>query len=159
MNPDTLHLRPATNADAPAVRELVFSILIEFGLKPDPDRTDADLADIEAAYHRRGGCFGVVVDPTGRIVGSVGLYPHHLDARIVELRKMYLHPDVRGRGWGKRLFEDAVKQARKLGFARMVLETATVLRTAVALYQSYGCQPYQTCEKAARCDQTYYLDL
>jgi putative acetyltransferase len=41
----------------------------------------------------------------------------------------------------------------------MVLETASVLKEAVALYRRYGFQPYQAEHVASRCDQTYALEL
>lgn len=155
--PDAYSLRPATNADVPAVRELVFSILREFGLKPDPACTDADLADIEASYFGEGGRFDVLVDSAGAIVGSVGL--HRIDSATVELRKMYLRPELRGQGLGKRLLDYALTEARKLGFRRMTLETAGVLKTAVMLYANYGFRSYKASHCSSRCDQTHYLDL
>jgi len=151
------HLRPATNADAPAVRDLVFGILRDYGLAPDPACTDADLNDIEANYTARGGQFDVLADHAGNVVGSVGLYP--TEQSTVELRKMYLHRALRGRGLGRKLLDHALAQARRLGFSKMVLETNSVLREAITLYKQYGFQPYTACHCAARCDQTYYLDL
>jgi putative acetyltransferase len=150
-------LRPATSADGPAVRELVFGVLREYGLKPDPADTDADLNDIEASYTARGGDFHVLETPDGRIVGTVGLYPQ--GPGVCELRKMYLARDVRGRGHGRRLLDHALASARARGFRRMVLETASVLKEAVALYRRYGFHPYQAEHVASRCDQTYALDL
>jgi hypothetical protein len=41
----------------------------------------------------------------------------------------------------------------------MVLETATVLTEAIALYRRYGFEPYQAAHVSSRCDQTYALDL
>lgn len=151
-------LRPATNADAPAVRELVFGVLREYGLAPDPDCTDSDLADIEAAYHRRGGRFGVLVDEAaGQVLGSVGLYP--VDEQTVELRKMYLRRNARGRGLGRRMLEHALAEARRMGFARVTLETASVLTEAIALYRRYGFTPFDAPHCSRRCDQTYVLAL
>ena len=40
-------------------------VLAEYGLAPDPDRTDADLADLEGNYLRSGGVFRVVVSAEG----------------------------------------------------------------------------------------------
>jgi putative acetyltransferase len=150
-------LRPATNADAAAVRELVFGVLREFGLKPSPGDTDADLDDLEAAYHRRGGRFDVLVTPDGAVIGSVGLYP--VDPTTVELRKMYLQVSARGRGLGRRLLDHALAEARRMGFARMTLETASVLTDAVALYERYGFRPYAAAHRSSRCDASYALPL
>jgi hypothetical protein len=86
-------LRSATNADSDAIKELVFGVLREYRLQPDPDGTDTDLNDIETNYLRSGGCFDVLVDSRGAIIGSVGLYP--IDSATCELRKMYLSQQVR----------------------------------------------------------------
>ena len=150
-------LRPATNADAAPVRDLVFTVLAEYGLKHDPDTTDADIDDIEQAYFARGGTFRVLETQDGAIIGAYGLYP--MDDGTCELRKMYLHKDCRGQGLGKRLLDDALADARRLGFASVVLETASVLKEAIALYESYGFVPYQPDHLSSRCDQAYRMEL
>jgi putative acetyltransferase len=150
-------LRDATNADRAAVRELVFAVLAEYGLKSDPGRTDADLSDIEESYVARGGLFRVLEDSDGAVVGAYGLY--RMENHTCELRKMYLRREWRGQGLGKRLLDDALAQARRLGFARVVLETASVLKEAIALYECYGFAPYQPDHLSARCDQAYLLEL
>jgi N-acetylglutamate synthase-like GNAT family acetyltransferase len=97
---EDIRLRPARNADGPAVQAIVFSVLEEYGLTPDPEVVDADLRSLESSYQDRGGAFEVLEAPGGRIVGCVGLLP--VDAATCELRKMYLLPGVRGRGLGRR---------------------------------------------------------
>jgi len=150
-------LRTATNADCGQIRDLVYTVLEEYGLKPDPESTDADLADIEKAYFAAGGAFYVLESQHGSIIGAYGLY--RIDERTCELRKMYLHRDYRGRGLGKRLLEDALTRARELGFSRVVLETASVLKEAIALYQTYGFTPHHPDHLSPRCDQAYLLKL
>ena len=153
----SLTLRPATNADRAEVERLVFGVLAEYGLQPDPTATDADLRDLEGAYRKHGGRFDVLTDPTGRVVGCVGLCP--VSASVCELRKMYLAPSVRGQGWGSRLLRHALGRARELGFRRIVLETASVLREAIALYERYGFRRYTPTHLACRCDVAYALEL
>ncbi len=150
-------LRPATNADCGRVRDLVFTVLGEYHLQPDPGCTDADLDDIEQSYFARGGVFHVLEEPDGAIIGSYGLYP--TASGVCELRKMYLCRDYRGRGLGRRLLEHALAQARQAGFRRITLETASVLKEAVRLYESHGFKPFQADHLSRRCDQAYALDL
>lgn len=152
-----MNLRPAGNQDRPAIERLVFGTLREFNLAPDPAETDADLGDIEAAYQKRGGCFDVLVSDNGEIVGTVGLYP--ISKTTCELRKMYLDKTVRGQGHGRRLLDHVLARARELGFTRVILETANVLKSAVALYERYGFREYTADHKSCRCDRTYSLDL
>jgi putative acetyltransferase len=148
--------RPATNQDVEAIKQLVFGVLREYGLEPDPDGTDADLADIEANYAKRGGLFELLEDENGKLLGTVGLYP--INAETVELRKMYFAPELRGRGCGKTTLERMIKRARELGFQKMYLETNSVLKEAIGLYQKFGFEP--TNEKhSPRCDQAFVLNL
>jgi putative acetyltransferase len=150
-------IRNATNADADEVRALLLSVLAEFSLEPDPETTDADLRDIEKNYLAAGGIFELLEDGQGNLLGTVGLYP--LDKATCELRKMYFVPQVRGLGLGKLLLERTINQARKLGFTKITLETASVLKGAIHLYTSFGFLPTNSNHLAARCDQAYELDL
>jgi len=150
-------LRSANNKDRDNIAGLVFGILREYDLKPDPACTDADIKDVESSYFARGGKFFVLETEDGSIIGAYGLYP--IDEKTCELRKMYLHKAHRGKGLGKFLLEDALSKARQLGFERMILETASVLKEAIALYKSYGFIEYNPQHMSSRCDQAYLLEL
>lgn len=151
-----LTIRSATNADGEAVRALVFGVLKEFGLEPERDGIDADLDDIEANYLDRGGLFEVLEDGEGELAGTVGLYP--LGSGEAELRKMYFVKDIRGKGIGRKLLRRTIGRAKELGFSRVVLETASVLKAAIALYTSFGFREIEG-GHAERCDKSFYLDL
>ena len=139
------------------IRALVFGVLADYGLRPDPKRTDRDLQNIEQTYFDKGGVFYVLENEKGEIVGTLGLC--RIDERTCELRKMYLAQAYRGRGWGKKLMEKALAEARRLGYQKMILETASVLTEAIQLYRSYGFSPFESEHLSSRCDQAYYLVL
>jgi len=150
-------LRRADNCDCPKIAELVFTVLREYYLEPDPEATDADLKDIEKSYFERGGVFYVLEEEDGTIIASYGLYL--IDDQTCELRKMYLHKAHRGKGLGKLLMEDALAKARQIGFKKMTLETASVLKEAISLYKKYGFVEYEPEHMSSRCDQAFVLEL
>jgi putative acetyltransferase len=150
-------LRDARRDDGPAIRSVVEWVLHEYRLGADPADTDADLQDIAASYLSRGGVFRVLIDDSGAVVGCGGLYP--LANGEAEVRKMYFLPRARGKGYGRLLLNELLAQARKRGYQRVVLETASQLKEAIALYRSAGFAPYQREHLACRCDQAYALDL
>jgi putative acetyltransferase len=152
-----LTIRCASNHDLEKITGLVFGVLREFELEPDPSATDADLQDIEASYLQRGGIFEVIDDREGNLVGTVGVFP--IDRETCELRKMYFVPEIRGQGLGACILQRAVDAAKKLGFTRMVLETSSKLAAANRLYLSFGFQPFTADHPASRADQSYELDL
>ncbi len=151
-----MNFRRAHNADASAIQDVVFSTLREYGLKPDPKKTDLDLTDLDRSYFLKGGYFEIC-EWQGEVVGTWGLLPLSKDS--CELRKMYLKSMHRGKGLGKTMIERALKKARELGFKRVELETASVLREALDLYQKYGFKPVTGKRLAHRCDQAFELFL
>ena len=159
MNFPLFHIRVATDADAKAVRGLVFPVMEEFGLGLAPAGVDADLYAIEASYTARGGWLELV-SCAGVLIGTVGMYP--IDEKVIELRKMYLRADMRGAGLGKALLARSIRRARQAGYREIVLETATVLESAIGLYQRYGFvrdpDDAPACGKQA-CDQVWRLQL
>jgi putative acetyltransferase len=152
-----LIIRDASNADGAAIREIVYTVLEEYGLAPDPDGTDADLADLEGNYWKSGGVFRVVLSVEGSVVGCGGLFG--VTSTEAELRKMYLLRAARGRGLGRLLLKQLIADARRLGYQRVVLETASVLAEAIALYRSAGFSPVPREHLSSRCDQAWMLSL
>lgn len=151
-----ISFRSASNADCQKVQNLVFGILREYGLHPDPKGTDQDIADLEKHYIDRGGIFELLENTDGELLGTVGLYP--MNETTVELRKMYFLPQLRGKGFGKKTLQRMIEQAKELGFSKIYLETASVLKEAVHLYEKFGFTP--TCEKhTPRCDRAFFMDV
>jgi putative acetyltransferase len=152
-----LSFRNARSEDSAAVRALVERVLSEYSLDFDPADTDADLKDLKNSYECRGGVFHVIEAAGGAIVGCGGLCP--ISADTVELRKMYLLPEARGRGLGKELLTRLLAEARRLGYKRVILETNSVLKEAIALYRSFGFVPVAREHLACRCDQAWELAI
>lgn len=61
-----------------------------------------------------------------------------------EIKRMYVVPEARGRGLSRIILAALEEDARAAGRTRMVLETGTIQRAAVALYASSG---YERCPK------------
>jgi len=77
-----------------------------------------------------------VVDEGDRIAGCLGLHPAAADG-VMELG-MWLLPDRRGRGLGRRLVEEALAEARRRGSHKVQLEVYPDNPRAVALYAATG---------------------
>jgi putative acetyltransferase len=151
-------IRTATNHDIPSIKNVVFSSLREFGLNPDENGKDKDLNDIENSYQSNNGFFGVVIQREANlIVGCFGLFP--LNENTCELRKMYLLKETRGKGLGKFILDTAIQTAREKHYKKIILETISVLTTAIFLYKRYGFKEIKPKEINARVDQSFELDI
>lgn len=150
-------LRPARADDSGAIRAVIDAVLREYALPSDPSGVDRDLDGLPGNYLAQGGMVDVAIGAQGRLVGCCAVHP--LDRATCELRKMYLLPEARGRGLGLRLLRRALAFARGAGFERMELETASVLRAAIALYERNGFRPIARRSLASRCDRAFALEL
>jgi N-acetylglutamate synthase-like GNAT family acetyltransferase len=77
-----------------------------------------------------------IVEKEGRIIGSAAIVK--FSEKEAQLRWLLLHPEVRGRGLGRRLVEDALDFCRDVGYSSVFLWTVNTLPIAAQLYQSAG---------------------
>ncbi len=142
-------LRKAIAGEEARILDLVRTALADYGLIVNPEETDKDITDLNRYYFENNGWFAVI-DEGIRIIGSYGIF--RISNTVCELRKMYLLPEFQGRGLGTYMMEDALKQARELGYTEMVLETNTLLDKAIHLYRKFGFEEYKPGHFSDRCD-------
>jgi GNAT superfamily N-acetyltransferase len=91
---------------------------------------------VAAMFEPPDGVFLVLRDGDGRTVGCGGVC--RFDASRAELKRMYVVPEARGRGLGRRLLVELEERARALGYACILLETGDRQPESVGLYTSAG---------------------
>ncbi|MEO1619571.1 MAG: GNAT family N-acetyltransferase [Cyanobacteria bacterium J06632_3] len=142
--------------DREAAAGVVKTVLAEYGLGWETGCSgcsDQDAVEVEKYYQQAGGEFWVV-EAHGQIVGTGGYHPIDRGSQAVEIRKMYLLPAARGHGLGRFLLSQLEQAAAAQGFAEVWVETATVLKEAVRLYEKNGYEPESGVE-TERCDKVY----
>ena len=144
-------------ADREPAMELIRSVLLEYGLEPQPEGADRDVQQVEEAYWATGGEFWVI-EQQGQIVGTAAYYPIERGNHAVEIRKMYLLPEVRGKGLGRYLLQVLETTIAQKGFYEVWIETASILKEAVQLYETSGYHP-ATGVETQRCDRVYQKPL
>lgn len=89
----------------------------------------------DGSFDPPAGCFVVLFDGD-RPLGCGGVQRH--DAVTGEVKRMWLHPGLRGLGLGRDLLDRLEREAVVLGCEAVVLDTNAVLSQALAMYAGAG---------------------
>ncbi|MEA4934946.1 MAG: GNAT family N-acetyltransferase [Lawsonibacter sp.] len=68
--------------------------------------------------------------------GCAALRP--MDQGCCELKRLYVRPQFRGHGLGRKLADQIIADAREIGYSHMLLDTLSFLKDAIALYPKLG---------------------
>jgi len=99
------------------------------------ERHHHEVAGLRSLYGPPGGAF-FLARAESEPAGCIGL--RDLGDGACEMKRLFVRPGFRGRGIGRRLAERLVGEARRMGFARMRLDSLAWMKEAHALYRSMG---------------------
>jgi GNAT superfamily N-acetyltransferase len=97
---------------------------------------EEELADLPGPYAPPSGCL-LLATTGGEPAGCVAL--KRLADGVGEMKRLYVRSRYRGTGLGRRLAEQVIREAKRLGYQAVRLDTVpSVMGSAVALYRSLG---------------------
>jgi N-acetylglutamate synthase-like GNAT family acetyltransferase len=88
-----------------------------------------------------------LVELDGAIIGMGAL--HKISERAGAIRRMYIKPAYRGKGYGRILLQQLLEKAREFGYDAIYLDTGRFMAAAQHLYHSFGfveCEEYPETE-------------
>lgn len=139
MDKDTTVIREIKLQDNSALEAVIRECFHEFKIPLEGTAyTDPETKAMFEAYQNTNDIY-YIVDRNGEVLGGAGIKPlNDFEGNICELQKMYFSSKIRGKGYGKLLFDTCLKAAKKLGYEKCYLESAPQLKAAIHIYESFG---------------------
>ncbi len=136
-------IKPARSAtDLEAIAQLFKAYAISLGIDLAFQDFTTELATLPGKYDAPAGELLLAHDIDGRPVGCVALRPLQ-PAGCCEMKRLYVSPQGRGLGLGKALIDAIVKEAVRIGYREMRLDTLPTMTAAIALYRRAGFVPIE----------------
>lgn len=127
-------------ADLSVVRDLLREYQKAVGVDLLFEDFEGELAGLPGPYARPGGCL-LLVREGNEVAGCGALRP--LAPGLGEMKRMWIRPQLRGRGLGRALAEALLSAARQAGYRAVRLNTLAIMPEARALYRSLGFVPVE----------------
>ena len=139
MSDSSFLIREIQPDDNPIIESVIKAIFHEFGLPLHGTAyEDDETPRMYESFQSENEIYYVAVEK-GVVVGGAGITSlKGADPSICELQKMYFTPSARGKGYGKKIFNSCLEAARKMGYSRCYLESASQLKVAISLYEKNG---------------------
>jgi putative acetyltransferase len=126
------------DAQVDDVRQLFKEYTASLGFDLHFQEYDREYAHLPGEYQPPSGRLYLALCD-GNIAGCVAL--RRFEDSICEMKRMYVKPEYRGRGIGRKMAEKVISEARKIGYKRMRLDTIDTMAAAITLYESMGFKP------------------
>ena len=139
MNKDSIVIREIKPQDNAQLEQVIRGCFHEFEIPLEGTAySDPETSQMFESYQNENDIY-YVIDADGEILGGGGVKPlKNFENDICEIQKMYFSPKVRSKGYGRALFEKCLQSAKDLGYKQCYLESASQLKAAIHIYESYG---------------------
>ncbi|WP_373077302.1 GNAT family N-acetyltransferase [Zhongshania sp.] len=134
-----IKISPIRAHEDPAIAQIIVDVGAEFGaIGEGYGPSDAEVSCMSQYYLREQNAMYLVATVDGQIVGGCGIAPLADLERTCELKKLFLLPEARGLGIGKKLVMECLHFAKERGFSQCYLDTLANMTKAISLYEKLG---------------------
>lgn len=140
MIKDNIVIREIEAGDNEEIEAAIRGCFPEFGLPlVGTAYADQETGKMFESYQNDNDVY-FVIENKGKVLGGAGVKPlNDIENKgVCEIQKMYFSESLRGNGLGKLIFEKCIDAAKDLGYKKCYIESATQLKAAIHIYESFG---------------------
>ena len=130
-----ISIRHATDADSAAARSLIESVMVGEFQMTNGMAASPDLVKLSDSYGGKRDLF-MVAEKDGEIIGTVAIKEDSQEVAL--LRRIFIHKDHRGKGYGDSLLSEALDYCAEQGYQTVMFRGTDQMKTAIRLCSSRG---------------------
>ena len=130
-----MQVRALKKEDCDKAKDLILSVLTKEYPFDKSAYSDSDLHDLSGTYNGKRETF-FVLEEGGTIIGTVGIKEEAKDLAL--LRRLFVNPTHRKKGYGDMLINEALKFCRDKGYKEVVFRTTSRMTQAMELCKKKG---------------------
>jgi ribosomal protein S18 acetylase RimI-like enzyme len=134
----SLRIAPAGEADFAQVASLFGQYAASLPVDLNRQGFAEEIAHLPGPYAPPDGAL-LLAFRNSDVLGCIAL--KRLTPEVAEIKRLYVVQQGRGLGVGKALVAAILKEAARLGYREIKLDTLPHMIQAIALYRSFGCAP------------------
>ena len=137
-------IRPARPDEMDKIRALLLEYAQMAGVDLCFQNFEEELATLPGRYAPPRGQF-LIATCGDEAAGCIALRPFREEPHVCEMKRLFVRPNFRGAGLGRRLALAIIERARETGYKKMRLDTLPQQVEAHRLYESLGfvdIEPY-----------------
>jgi len=129
-------IQATTEEQIDTARELFKEYAAELAIDMCFQNFDQELKTLPGKYAQPDGRL-LLAYADENLVGCIAL--RKLDNRTCEMKRLFLRPAFRGKGYGRQMIDKLLEAAREIGYERMWLDSLPgKMDSAIALYRERG---------------------
>ncbi|WP_282166842.1 GNAT family N-acetyltransferase [Shewanella japonica] len=134
-----IEIKPITPNQDQSVADIIAKVGTEFGAIGEGfGPSDPEVSQMSRYYSLENKSQYYVATLNGQIVGCGGIAKFNDSEQTCELRKLFLLPESRGFGIGRKLTKVCLDFAQSQGYEQCYLDTLASMKAAISLYESMG---------------------
>ena len=134
-----IKIRAIAEKDNPKVARMIRGVFDEYEAIQEGTVYTDPTTDHLFEFFQTPKCVLYIAEMDGEIHGCCGVYPTvGLPDGCVELVKFYVSSELRGKGFGRQLFQKCEESAINFGYNQLYIESMDDFRAAVVMYEKMG---------------------
>ncbi|MFT4733947.1 MAG: putative acetyltransferase [Algoriphagus sp.] len=131
-----MKIRKAKSSEIEKVRALFEAYVKELDVDLCFQNFAGEMENLPGVYAEPHGSIFVLDNEKSLLVGAVAV--KKLEDGICEMKRLYIEPNARKSGFGKKMALAIMKDAKNKGYKTMKLDTLERLKPAIEIYESLG---------------------